>query len=137
MLTSAFYWIAARWSELPTWAKWVFGIGGLFLLQAALSALGEKSIVAATAENFVAYVFQYGSVVGGIAAGLWVGTRLLKRTRSNLLSWTGGIAAAVFVGTIVYGIGGSIPGVAWRLERMALSDCSTDWDGRSNPLACD
>lgn len=125
-----------KWSTLPTWAKWTIGISVVVLIDAVSVARHERDFFAGLAEHSVAIVLRYGTLAITIAAGVWVGMQVAKRSKA-WLGWVAGIGAAVAVGLVTMSATAAIPGVGWRIEAMNNSDCYVDWDGRSNPTVCD
>ena len=124
------------WSGWPTWAKWASGIGAVVFIDAAIVASGERNFIAAFAEQATAIVLRCGLLALTIAGGVWVGIQVAKRTQS-WMGWVAGIAVAIVVSLVGSTLAEQIPGVSWRLKAMADTSCHTDWDGRSNPTACD
>ena len=124
------------WLRWPIAARWTSGIGILWVVLAAFPALRASHPAAAFGENFVALGIHYGLMAAGLAIGVWAGRWVAERTGKAWLGWTIGIAVFGVVSLAQFPLGDFF-GVSSRLDEMFNSDCYVDWDGRSNPTACD
>lgn len=120
----------------PKWLRYSIYISLFLALHAFFFSWEEKRIFAAWAENFLALVFRYGSLFGGIACGYFVGIRITGKTSklikklfpdryvyswtvpvpAKLFGWVVGIAIAILIMIIILMIGEKIPGVGWRIK---------------------
>ena len=130
-------WVADRWRELPTWAKWAVGISAILLIDSFRLAWGERRFVAALAESFVANALYWGLILGGLAGAIWLGMYVAGRSSKHWLGWVAGVGAYVGAVFVLLPAFSGIPGIGWRFNLIMNSDCYVDWDGRSNPTVCE
>jgi hypothetical protein len=113
-------WLSNQWFKRP-----MAVIGGVFAILLAIDAIvavwGERRPVGGFFEEFVARALHWGIGLGSVAVGVWVGTKVFERTKSNLLGWIVGILLFLVVGVAVGILLSKIPGIGWRMDRL-MSD---------------
>lgn len=123
------------WLGLPTWAKWVTGVSGVFAFYSIGPAISERDPLAFF-ENFLALAFHYGIIIGSFVAAIWGGMKIAGISRRGWLGWVVGVA--IFIAFAFASVGlQHLPGIGWRMQELSNSDCHIEWDGRSNPTVCD
>lgn len=123
------------WMNWPLAARWISGIGALWIVSALLPAVRERNPAAAFGENFVALGLHYGLMFGSIAMGIWLGPKIIDRTGKAWIAWAFGVGLFV-TGVLAQGPLGEFFGVSDQLDSLMNPDCYIDWDGRSNPTVC-
>ncbi|MCE6957737.1 hypothetical protein LAZ40_01510 [Cereibacter sphaeroides] len=127
-----------RWMQWPLAARIASGIS-IFLIAVSMGGIfDEYDPFEAFVENLVAAILHYGVGIGGMCAGIWIG--ILVGSRPGR-AWTfAGWATGIFLvgaSTLLSDEAGRALNISDRMDRLSQSDCTTEWDGRSNPAYCD
>lgn len=83
------------------------------------NAFGEKRVIAAFAEGFVANVLYQGVPLGAAVAGYFSGKKVDDKTGQRWLAWVIGIVVFTAIALPARMISEEIPGVGWRIEKMS------------------
>ncbi len=94
--------IFEAWLRWPIAARWISGVGLLWIVSALLPAFRERRPAAAFGENLVALGLHYGLIMGGLALGIWIGMRTADRTGKHWLGWVVGIMLFMVVSGAQY-----------------------------------
>jgi hypothetical protein len=107
----------------------------IWITSALLPSLRESNPAAAFGENFIALGIFYGTIVGCVALGIWLGPKIAEWSGRSWMGWGFGIGL-FFVGALIQEPLAKFFGVSERLQSLMNPECYTDWDGRSNPTVC-
>ena len=118
-------WLSIQWSKRP-----LAVFGGIFAVALTIESIvavwGERRPIGGFFEEFVARAMHWGIGLGSLAAGIWAGTKVYERTKSNAVAWIIGVLSFVAVLIATDTLTARIPGVGWRMDRM-ISDVDPDY----------
>ena len=120
MLAGGFYTVAWAFTTdiRPKCIKWAIGFGVYISIHAISEAWDERRFVAVFAESFVALVLYWGSGIGGLVGGWYIGALITEKTRRGWLGYIVGITAGVAIMISVFMVAQRVPGVGWRFDKI-------------------
>ena len=88
------------------------------LIWCMIANIGQRNYLYETALTFVAHLVYTGSVLLGLALGIWLGMLVARRTSRAWLGWVVGIVVWAVAAVGLRDLGRELPDVGWRVKAI-------------------